>query len=125
MSFLVLTAVIGAFAHFAINWQRPLGFDATSVWTLNVTFAPGERESGAPATTEKLASLLREIKAARGVESAAGVLLPPYVAGSWTSEFGAPGSAYYNINSVTDEFAETMGLELVEGRWFGPEDHGV
>lgn len=125
MSFLVLTAVIGAFAHFAINWQRPLGFDATRVWTLNVTFAPGEREGATTATTAKFASLLREMKAARGVESAAGVLLPPYVAGSWISEFGASGSRYYNINSVTDDFAKTMGLELVEGRWFGPEDDGV
>ncbi len=125
MAFLVLTAVIGAFAHFAINWQRPLGFNATGVWTLNVTFAPGERDNATAATTAKFASLLREMKATRGVQSAAGVLLPPYVAGSWTSEFGAPGSRYYNINGVTDEFAETMGLEIVEGRWFGPEDDGV
>jgi putative ABC transport system permease protein len=125
MAFLVLTAVIGAFAHFAINWQRPLGFDAARVWTLNVTFAPGERDRETTAKNERFASLLREVKRVRGVESAAGVLLPPYVAGNWTSEFGARGSSYYNINSVTDEFAGTMGLEIVDGRWFGPEDDGV
>jgi putative ABC transport system permease protein len=124
MSFLVLTAVLGGIAHFAINWQRPLGYDATNVWNLNVAIPPGEATTNREATNERFASILREVKATPGVESAAGALMSPYGLGDWTNDFGSDHRVYH-MDSVTDEFAETMKLEIVRGRWFGPEDDGV
>lgn len=125
MSFLVLAVVIGGVAHFAINWQRPLGFDPTNVWNLTAEVPQGEAIANREATVERFVALLREVKATPGVESAAGVRLTPYGLGDWTSEFGAGPERVFYINAVTDEFARTMGLEIVEGRWFGPEDDGV
>lgn len=122
LSFLVLTAVIGGVAHFVINWNRPLGFDATSVWNLTVDMPRDDRSS--EATNERLAALIREVRATPGVESAAGVLIPPYGLGDWTNDFGVEGLSLY-MNSVTDDFLDTMRVELVRGRWFGPEDNGV
>jgi putative ABC transport system permease protein len=125
MSFLVLTAVIGGIAHFAINWQRPLGYQSADVWNLNVTIPVGEAVKNREATNERFASLIREVKAVPSVESAAGVMMAPYGLGDWTNDFGGASGRIYHMNNATDEFAETMGLELVEGRWFGPEDDGV
>jgi len=123
MSFLVLTAVIGAVAHFTINWNRPLGYDATNVWNMAITIPPGEATANREATNERFASLLREVTSTPAVESAAGALMAPYGLGDWANDFGS-NSRTFHMNSVTDEFAETMKLEIVRGRWFGPEDNG-
>lgn len=126
MSFVVLTAVIGGLAHFTINWQRPLGFDATDVWTLDIGIPRDEATSNAT-TIERFATLLREVEAMPGVRSAAGVDMPPYSLGNNTRSYGEEGKdyRYFYVNRVTDRFAETMKLELSAGRWFGPEDNGI
>ena len=30
----------------------------------------------------------------------------------------------FGVAEVTDDFKDVLGLELVQGRWFGPEDDG-
>jgi putative ABC transport system permease protein len=124
MSFLVLTVVIGGIAHFSINWNRPLGYDAANVWSLNVAIPPGEATGNREETNERFSALLREVGATRGVESAAGAMMSPYGLGDWTNDFGS-NNRVYHVNNVTDAFAETMRLEIVRGRWFGREDDGV
>jgi len=124
MSFLVLTVVIGGISHYSINWHRPLGYEASNVWNLNVAIPPGEATGNREATNDRFSALLREVGSTRGVESAAGAMMSPYGLGDWTNDFGSDNRVYH-VNNVTDTFAGTMKLEIVRGRWFGREDDGV
>jgi putative ABC transport system permease protein len=70
--------------------------------------------------------LLAEARGLSRVEAAAGVYVAPY-------EFSSSnGNVYYQhrspmtyVNEVTDGFAEVTGIEVVAGRFFGPEDDGA
>jgi putative ABC transport system permease protein len=125
VSFLVLFAVAALGVYTADNWRRPIGFSYDRVWnvamdkkrTTNDEFETGERE-----TVRQLMLALREFPE---IEAAAGTQIAPYQMGSSNSVYNWRGRRIeYGVAEVTDGFKDLLGLQVVEGRWFGPEDDG-
>ena len=59
------------------------------------------------------------------IEASAGTMLAPYQFGSSNSGYEWRGRRIeFGVAEVTDEFKDVLGLQVVEGRWFGREDDG-
>ena len=125
VSFLVLFAVAALAVYTADNWRRPIGFSYERVWniamdkarTTNDEFDASERE-----TVRQLMLALREFPE---IEASAGTQIAPYQMGSSNSIYNWRGRRIeYGVAEVTDGFKDLLGLQIVEGRWFGAEDDG-
>jgi putative ABC transport system permease protein len=138
-SFIVLFAVVLFAVYYADNYRRPLGYSYQNVWNISIertgdgdTQRPttevaegGQEERLAPGLirARQLFLVLRELSE---IESFAGVSTPPYAQSTTGSAYKLNGREIkFNINSATDSLAETLGLSLVRGRWFGREDDGA
>jgi len=129
VSFLVLCAVFGVVAYYAMNWFRPLGFDYRNVWTLEVdipqaTLDDREQTARALATSQRLLATMHDDPQ---VESAAPMPNTPY-SGSM-SRRGIrlkDGSMLQYLSSpTTPEGRDVLRLELVAGRWLEPGDEAL
>jgi len=122
LSFLVLFGVVTLALFYGNNHRQPLGFDYENVWCLEVG-RPGDFTPEAAAT---LKSLLLAIDDLPPVVAAASAFTGPFENAAWSSAYKLEGRSYdYAANVVSDDFQETMGLELSRGRWLGREDDGV
>jgi putative ABC transport system permease protein len=125
----VITFVLTAIAVDLVgNYRRPLGFAYEGV--LSVT-AQTQELAGNP--TDVVARLSREshsgtlgdvlaaLRALPRTETAAPIVSMPYGGSSrfTTNLLLSPG-----LNRTTTEALQAIGVELVAGRWFGPEDEG-
>jgi putative ABC transport system permease protein len=125
----VITFVLTAIAvDLAINYRRPLGFDYEAV--LNVTVQTQEL-AGNPTdivtrlSQESYSGTLEDVMAALRAlprtETVAPIVSVPY-GGASRSTFNMLLSPTFN--RTTTEALQAIGVELVAGRWFGPEDEG-
>ena len=123
VSFLVVFAV----AVFAIeawtNLARPLGFEWERVWDVQIergTYGDDHWEESDATLTD---TLLRELETVDWIDAAAGALDVPWDGNtrSWADEVDGR-LVRFELNAVTDGFAEVMNLQVVAGRWFGPQD---
>jgi putative ABC transport system permease protein len=129
ISFLVVFAVIVMTVYYTNNYIQPLGFDYQNVWTVNIGVI--ERSGGDRMEERRqLLDVARRVLAAvhefSEVESAAGAAYTPYSRGrsqNCTDNKGLDICYYSNI--VTDDFRETMKINVVRGRWFSKEDDGA
>jgi len=125
VAFLVLFAVVALGVYTADNWRRPLGYSIDRVWVVHVDMKQASDDSFDEAQQETARQLLLALREFPEIEASAGTMLAPY-------EFGSSSSAYdwrgrrieYGVAEVTDGFKDLLGLQIVEGRWFGPEDDG-
>ncbi|MBK5297911.1 MAG: ABC transporter permease, partial [Vicinamibacteria bacterium] len=125
VSFLVLFAVVALGVYTADNWRRPIGFSIERVWSIAVdmkqqtddVFDPGQQE-----TTRQLMLALAEFPE---IEKTAGAMLSPYQFGASNSRYNWHGRQIgFGVAEVTDGFKDLLGLDVVEGRWFGADDDG-
>lgn len=127
-SFLVVFAVVAMAAYYLNNYRRPLGFAWDDVWTVSVQTtvrrAPGRDDQAvADASRETMRQLLFGVQEFPEVASVAGAFTVPYGRMRWTSSVELNGRSHqYSLDGVTDRFAQVMGLQIVDGRWFGSED---
>ena len=129
ISFLVIFAVIVQCVYYTDNYRQPLGFDYQNVWNVEI----GRIEPSGSAQAEERPQVLermRRVLAAAGefneVESVAGAEFTPYSPGSSNICTDSHGSVIcFYPNKVTDDFKETMKLNLLQGRWFSKEDDGA
>ncbi len=118
LSFLVLTPLIAGWVLFAAEELKPLGFEHEDVWSvmlmdMDMDFSPSGKEE----YRRNIELVWRELQPLDGVEAVALASEEPIlVSDSWNG-----------INSVqiSDEGLETLGLRLVSGRWFQPEDEAL
>jgi putative ABC transport system permease protein len=122
-------AVVFGVSAFALRqWQlykMPLGFEFERVWAVQLQAPDWKEITSAPALVEEFKRLMQ---AQPEVERAALAGFAPYTNSANGNSFVAEGGGHSvgsNLLSVSDEFFATMGLRLVEGRWFGPEDGGT
>jgi putative ABC transport system permease protein len=125
VSFLVLFAVVALGVYMLDNWRRPIGYSIDRVWNIDVDMKQTSDDYFDAAQQESVRQLFLALAEFPEIESTAGTMLAPY-------QFGSSNSAYrwhdrfieFGVAEVTDGFKDLMGLKLVEGRWFGPEDEG-
>jgi putative ABC transport system permease protein len=125
----VVTFVLAALAvNLWSNYQRPLGFVYESIWSVTAThttasgFAALSRESH----SDTLADILAALRALPRTEAVEPIQTPPFILSarlqSYTTERDAQISA--RINQTTANGLRMLGVTLVDGRIFSPEDEG-
>ena len=120
LSFIVILGVTATALNVGINWFRPLGYRIDNLWQVEVVNLTNDATT-APAIVKEIYRVLRALP---GVEAAAGVALPPYESGDWgrTHKLNDGRQISMGANAADDQFAELVGLQVVDGRWFNRED---
>lgn len=122
-SFLVVFAVLAGVATFGTNWGKPLGYEWRDVWVVKMAFELDANETGGTPLREAVARMVTEARSLPEIEAATVSTNPPYSfstsGGGWIIN-GKRIELYFD--DVTDGFGEVMGVPLLRGRWFGPQD---
>jgi len=128
-SFLVLFAVMTVAVYNLDNYRRPLGFDYHDVLNVNVASLPemAANVDGAPGSAaEETRHLLREVRGLDAVAGAAGMAIPAFDLTGMSDVVEHQGRRIDSFNNeVTDDFAQVMGVEVTQGRWFEPADDAL
>lgn len=122
-SFLVVFAVLTAVIAIVSRWNDPLGFSWNDVWVIRFD---GDGPSGdQEAFRETVPKLLTELKRFPEVMDAAASMAPPYGNSTSIGTWNIDGRRIEMLrDEVTDSYANTMGIKVLRGRWFGPQDDG-
>lgn len=122
LSFLVLFGVVTMGIFYTDNYRHPLGFNYEDVWCLEV----GRTGDWTPAGAETMSRLVLAIEELPPVQSAASAFTGPFEDVGWGSSYWLDGKPFdYRMNVASDHFRDAMGLEVLQGRWFGREDDGA
>ena len=123
LSFIVVFAVLAGAFTFLSNWRRPLGFDYSNVWNVQMDFDIDASEPDNPVLRDTLRRLVTEAKSFPEVEEVAGSNTPPYSFSTTGGGWRINGKDIDLIfDDVTDGFAGVMRLKPIRGRWFSRED---
>jgi putative ABC transport system permease protein len=126
LSFLVLFFVLIMSVTYISNWRRPLGFHYDNVLVLKTDIDYGLVGAKNPEVRGQLERLAAEARAFPEVQSVAFSSTPPYNLSTSATEKVINGKkASFVIDEVSDDFAKTMGVEVVRGRWFSAEDNSA
>jgi putative ABC transport system permease protein len=136
-AFLVLAALATAGAYFLHNARLPLGYSIDDVWLVGVGHGitrragvPPEAMAEAMATTKQLLATVGDLPDVVGVTAA--VTGPGAGAGGIRNTKTSDGTdipvlgrgLLFEIDNVSDTFAQVFEMKLLRGRWFGREDDG-
>ena len=145
LSFIVLSAVTTLAVFYADNYRKPLGFSVDRIWVISAEAhassgrtsmtveSDGSDTAAAPKRADRprierramMAQLLLALRDLPEVEAVAAAAVTPYGGNTWTSDIEIGGRHHrFGMSAGTDDFAQTMGLEMLRGRWFTREDDG-
>ena len=120
VSFLVLTPLTAGWVLFAAERLKPLGFEHENVWSAMVTdrdlFGEGRGES-AGEYRRNIELVWREIRTLDGVQAVA-------LASDAPLRFSQSWNGISSVH-LSDEGLQALGLRLLSGRWFEPEDEAL
>lgn len=121
LSFLVLFALSTIYLHFWNIYRYPLGYSYHDMWAIHIdTGGPWQPEMAR--TIQQLRRAALEFERVEAVEA---LSMPPFLNWTWSLTLhNGDQELRAFFNRASDGFAETVGLNLIEGRWFGPEDDG-
>lgn len=126
ISFLVLFCVVMLSVYFTDNYRQPLGFDYDRVWVISIDRKQTTDDTWTPEMVETTKQLHLALADLPEIESSAGALTVPYELGGSSSAIRVDGREIeYEQDEVTDDFAQVLGLRIVQGRWFSREDDGA
>jgi putative ABC transport system permease protein len=122
ISFLVLFGVSAVYVHFVRLYSHPLGFDYADTWELRIDRGGRWKPEHFPLTEN-----LRDVLLAQEPVLAVEVLnATPFRGSTWSSSVSYGDKKLSSLfNYASDGAMDMLGLELIEGRWFSPEDDGV
>jgi putative ABC transport system permease protein len=123
----VITFLLTALAIDLVdNYRRPLGFDYEDALNVTVRSAAADNVYSLIASqpgpySDTLENVLAALRALPRTEAVAPITATPYDPTSRTLR-----NMLLNprVNRTTTEALQAIGVELVAGRWFGPEDEG-
>ncbi len=123
ISFIVLFLVASFLVYTVGNYFKPLGFDYENVWKITMDWKD--------ASTEEKIEIFRQVentlKSTPEVESFAysvSYIFAPSVMSQLHLEYN--GIEFRtNLHSGSDDLADVLGIELLEGRWFNEADNGA
>jgi len=105
------------------------GFETRNLLTLQVALPPSPRYEGRDRLAAFHAELLSRVRAVPGVRAAGTVDVLPLSGGGNTVNFAIEGTPVLpgheneaNIRSISTDYFRDMGIPLITGRPFGPED---
>ena len=116
ISFLVVFAVTSVGVHYGLLYLHPLGFEYENTWSIRM-------DSGGPWEPENalvVKQAMRVVGELDPVEDVAGMNIAPFRNSVWSSTVhNGDRTTQAMFNCATDGLAEMIGLQVVEGRWFG------
>lgn len=124
-SFLVVFAVLTAATAVISRWNLPLGFSWQNVWVIQFDTPghdpdPRDDDGDFRLTMEKL---LTEVKSFPEVAHAAAGMTPPYGNSTSSGTWKIDGRRIdMTRDEVSDDYAATMNMHVIRGRWFSPDD---
>jgi putative ABC transport system permease protein len=125
-SFLVLFTVITFGVYYADNYRQPLGFNYQNIWDISIQPQGNntkEDKSGPLVNAKQIFLAVEELPE---VEAVAGTYNAPYGTSNSMSAVAVNGREIrYGFNDASDSFKDLVGLEIMRGRWFGPEDEAT
>jgi putative ABC transport system permease protein len=118
-SFIVLYAVVTMAVFYTDNYAKPLGFSYENQWSVGID----NRGSSQTTTLANLRQLFANLRSMEEVVSVAGMQILPFSSNTWDGRTVIKGKQYYyQASAGTDELAQTLDFQLVQGRWFTPDD---
>lgn len=136
-SFLIVFAVVTMAVAMASRWNTPLGYRWQNLWVVSVdsvvphelpgthlsTDAPTGIDPKLMAMAQQVDRLMKELRTMPQIDGVAADSMPAYSNGTWTSDIGPKGRRVdVTADFATDDFAKVMGLTVIRGRWFRPDD---
>jgi putative ABC transport system permease protein len=126
VSFLALFLVASIATYAWSLYRRPLGFDYSRVWRVEIDMKSSSNDEWTPDQIETVRQLMIAARGLPRVEGLAAAGMSPFDMGKASSSYHLHGQLIeYRLNEVSDGFRDVMGLQLVEGRWFGPDDDAL
>lgn len=126
IAFVVLLVVMVVFVAGGSYLRRPIGYDYADVLAVEIRDDINGDDAFSEEQRLRTNAMMGALRAVPGVLKVAGAMNPPMSTGGNTSAMSGDGGrpVQFWFEEVTDEFADAMDVELVAGRWFGPEDDG-
>jgi len=123
ISFFALFLVLTTIMYNLGNYFKPLGFDYKDVWYLSLDWKNLDPEQVA-ATMEQLDKTLdSQPEILSHAYSISYIFMPS--ATSMDDYTYTDKTLSCHVANAGDDFPEVMDVELVRGRWFGPEDNAL
>ncbi len=126
-AFLVVFVVAGLSLHAWGNYRRPLGFNYENIWRVSVSNPSFGAQPGKPPAGQREAmdDILVAVRRVPGVLGAHLIVMAPFGSGEWSSNLGRRGTLVNTmINTMTAGAVAELGVRIIEGRNFGPQDEG-
>lgn len=129
ISFLVLCAVLMVSLQFRRLAAQPLGYAYEDVWEVNIGGFPQDDSDDAEslALRRQLQEVMRAVRTLPEVAAASLTMNAPFSNSISSTSFPLDGGLYRVLQSAVEpQLRETLGLELLSGRWIEPDDlaHG-
>ncbi len=121
IAFIVVFALVAIGLRYLSLYSVPLGYDYENMWQVRMFSGKWNGERDLPVVRQLTQSLRQE----QTIGKVHVMNQPPFE--NWTSRsvYERDGKYFDFIrNAVDDGALETMGVELIQGRWFGPQDSG-
>ena len=120
-SFAILFAVFSFVIYNLRTYSTPLGFQTEDIWICHLDF---EHIQDSATVVETKRTLLRELNSKPEIESAALVGgITPFSNSTWTTSNDNNGfEMRTQLVFAGENYAESAGVKLIEGRWFREED---
>ena len=125
LAFVVVFAIAAAAGRFYQLYRLPTGFAHADVWSVQIQAPDNGGIKEDAVLYDKFQRVLRSLPE---VEQVAFANYSPYERSTWTTGLYLPDSGAMietNMMQVSDEFFATVGMSLVEGRWFSSVDEGA
>ncbi|MDX2128338.1 MAG: FtsX-like permease family protein [Chloroherpetonaceae bacterium] len=126
-AFMVLAMIATQSYSLYERWKQPLGFSYENIWHLSINTNSNENRW----TEERIKgyeNLIRELKSIDGVESVTMSSMTPFHNMNWNSSDSSGILAQpvmVERMGVDDNYAETMGIRVIEGRWYEKADDAL
>ncbi len=122
-AFLVLYCVTSAILHYVTNAQKPLGYSYKDVWNVSASRKETSPYTDKTSLFEAAQRLTNTLKQLPQVESVSFITNTPFSTSEWQTEIERGGvTSRISLSKTTDELDKTLGIKLVQGRWFDATD---
>lgn len=123
-AFVVTFVVCALCLHFWENYQRPLGFAYENIWRVSVYKEMAGRPFG-PADHRAIEDIRAALRQVPGVLGADSIDMTPFTAPGFGKPLGREGKQVWTTtNSLSAAGVADLGVRIIAGRPFGPEDEG-
>ena len=121
IAFAVLFAIISAGLHNYRIYNIPLGFEWENTWNIQLDTG-GQWKNETDKVTLK--TIIDVLQSHRKIDSASVMMMPLFENSRWRSGQSLNGNdIIFLANRLDAKAPENLGVKLVAGRWFGPQDN--